>query len=156
MARAVDIPNDGPFQNQRPVRPSGRRGVSAACSKRTEAAGTESRFQGRFSGSSLAGHPAAPTICSAGDGSVFGRHVPGIQRSSSRTCRAPGASLALKYLAHEARPDGLAIGQVDLPGTWRESPTIPRHKPTRHRFHALGSPADDVPVCVFRAPAGSI
>jgi hypothetical protein len=57
--------------------------------------------------------------------------------------------LALKYLARQARPDGLTIGQVGLPGTLAQVTDDPEIQADAARFHALGSPSDDLPVCVF-------
>ena len=79
----------------------------------------------------------------------FGRHLPGNPTVVVENMPGAGGLLALKYLARQARPDGLTIGQVGLPGTLAQVTDDPEIEDDAARFHALGSPADDVPVCVF-------
>jgi tripartite-type tricarboxylate transporter receptor subunit TctC len=61
----------------------------------------------------------------------LGRHLPGNPKVVVENMPGAGGLLALKYLAHQARPDGLTIGLVGLPGIMEQVPTIPRR---RRRF----------------------
>ena len=79
----------------------------------------------------------------------LGRHLPGNPKVVVENMPGAGGLLALKYLAHQARPDGLTIGLVGLPGIMAQVTDDPEAQEDASHLHALGSPSDDVPVCVF-------
>ena len=124
--------------------------LAAACSKRPEAAGTDARFQGQILRIVVGRSPGGTyDLYARAMAQYFGRHVPGHPTVVVENMPGAGGLLALKYLARQARPDGLTIGQVGLPGTMAHVTDDPETQADAAQFHALGSPADDVPVCVF-------
>ena len=124
--------------------------LAAACSKRPGATGTDAHFQGQILRIVVGRSPGGTyDLYARAMAQYFGRHLPGHPTVVVENMPGAGGLLALKYLARQARPDGLTIGQVGLPGTMAQVTDDPETQADAARFHALGSPADDVPVCVF-------
>src|SRR5262245_57515686 len=124
--------------------------LAASCSKRPEATDTDARFQGQILRIVVGRSPGGTyDLYARAMAQYFGRHVPGHPTVVVENMPGAGGLLALKYLARQARPDGLTIGQVGLPGTLAQVTDDPETQADAAQFHALGSPADDVPVCVF-------
>jgi len=123
---------------------------TASCSKRALTDSPDARFQGHIL-RIVVGRSAGGTydLYARAIAQYFGRHVPGHPTVVVENMPGAGGLIALKYLAHEALPDGLTIGQVGLPGTLAQVNDDQNAQAEAPRFHALGSPADDVPVCVF-------
>jgi tripartite-type tricarboxylate transporter receptor subunit TctC len=129
--------------------------LAAACSTRPEAAGTDARFQGQILRIVVGRSPGGTyDLYARAMAQYFGRYVPGHPTVVVENMPGAGGLLALKYLARQARPDGLTIGQVGLPGTLANVTDDAETQADAAKFHALGSPADDVPVCVFSRESG--
>ena len=92
--------------------------LAGACSKRPGATGTDARFRGQILRIVVGRSPGGTyDLYARAMAEYFGRHVPGHPTVVVENMPGAGGLLALKYLAREARPDGLTIGQVGLPGT---------------------------------------
>jgi tripartite-type tricarboxylate transporter receptor subunit TctC len=123
---------------------------ATACSPRSASADADARFRGQIV-QIVVGRTAGGTydLYSRAVAQHLGRHLPGNPKVVVENMPGAGGLLALKYLAHQARPDGLTLGLVGLPGTMAQVMDDPESQEDASRLHALGSPSDDVPVCVF-------
>ena len=124
--------------------------MAPACSERLAVAGEDVRFHGQIL-QIVVGRSAGGThdLYARAMAPHLGRHVPGNPTVVVENMPGAGGLLALKYLAHQARPDGLTIGLVGLPGTLAQVTDDREAQEDASHLHALGSPSDDVPVCVF-------
>ena len=121
-----------------------------ACSRSSVSSGTEAHFKGQVLRIIVGRSPGGSyDMYARAMAQYFGRHVPGHPTVVVENMPGAGGLVALKYLAHQARPDGLTIGQVGVPGTVSQFTDDPEAQATSTRVLALGSPSDDVPVCVF-------
>jgi len=124
--------------------------LALACASQPGATGTEAVFQGQILRIVVGRSPGGTyDLYARAMAQYFGRHVPGHPTVVVENMPGAGGLLALKYLARQARPDGLTIGQVGLPGTLAQVTDDRETQADAAQFHALGSPADDVPVCVL-------
>ena len=121
-----------------------------ACSRRSASTDADARFQGQIV-QIVVGRTAGGTydLYTRAIAQHLGRHLPGDPKVVVENMPGAGGLLALKYLAHQARPDGLTIGLVGLPGILAQVTDDPEAQEDASHLHALGSPSDDVPVCVF-------
>src|SRR5262245_53537352 len=125
-------------------------GLSAGCSKQSAPSRAEAGFKGQVLRIIIGRSPGGThDLYGRAIAQYFGRHVPGHPTVVVENMPGAGGLLALKYLAQQARPNGLTIGQVGLPGTLAQVTEDAETQADAAQFHALGSPADDVPVCVF-------
>jgi tripartite-type tricarboxylate transporter receptor subunit TctC len=122
----------------------------SACSPRPASTDAEARFRGQIV-QIVVGRTAGGTydLYTRAMSQHLGRHLPGNPKVVVENMPGAGGLLALKYLAHQARPDGLTIGLVGLPGIMAQVTDDPEAQEDASHLHALGSPSDDVPVCVF-------
>src|SRR5262249_22434807 len=129
--------------------------LTFACASRFAASTPESHFKGQIL-RIIVGRSAGGTydLYARAIAPSFGRHVPGQPTVVVENMPGAGGLLALKYLAHKVRPDGLTIGQVGLPGSVSQVTDDRDAQEDAARFHALGSPSDDVPVCLFSRASG--
>jgi tripartite-type tricarboxylate transporter receptor subunit TctC len=127
---------------------------ATTCSKAFGSSGTEAHFKGQVLRIIVGRTPGGShDMYARAMAQYFGRHVPGHPTVVVENMPGAGGLLALKYLAHQARPDGLTIGQVGVPGAVSQFTDDPESQAASTRVLALGSPSDDVPVCVFSRPS---
>jgi tripartite-type tricarboxylate transporter receptor subunit TctC len=121
-----------------------------ACSPRSPSTDADARFRGQIV-QIVVGRTAGGTydLYTRAMAQHLGRHLPGNPKVVVENMPGAGGLLALKYLAHQARPDGLTVGLVGLPGIMAQVTDDPEAQEEASHLQALGSPADDVPVCVF-------
>src|SRR5262245_16886105 len=130
-------------------------GLLAGCSKQSAPSSAEARFKGQVLRIIIGRSPGGThDLYGRAIAQYLGRHVPGHPTVVVENMPGAGGLLALKYLAHQARPKGLTIGQVGLPGTVSQFTDDAEAHADAKQVLALGSPSDDAPVCVFSRASG--
>lgn len=125
-------------------------GLASACSRQSALTGADAGFRGQIL-RIVVGRSAGGThdLYARAMAQHLGRHVPGSPTVVVENMPGAGGLAALKYLTHQARPDGLTIGLVALPGIVAQVTEDLETQEDAAHLHALGSTADDVPICVF-------